>query len=109
MQTATLHQAATAAGNGSSAAVGNCLQHSFQVKVAATGAFSVTVSPRHSLNDKDPGAGATFPAGAQTFSGTDSGTQVYTAENIATGYVSCPITAISGTGTTVEIIYGGGD
>lgn len=109
MQTATLHQAATATSNGSSASAGNCLQHTFQVKVTATGAFSATVSPRHSLNDKAPGAGATFPEGDQTFTGTDSGTQIYTAENIATGYVSCPITAITGDDVVIEIIYGGGN
>lgn len=96
---------ATAIGTGATAETGNNKSHKIRVKLHGTGAISVTFEPRWCPDDATPGAGDLISS-AQTLSGTNSVSQTYTFTGPG-GFVSCPITAISGTGATVEILYSG--
>ena len=100
-----LQNKATAPGTGAASCPGGCTNHMFEVTVSGTGAVSVTIEPRWSLASGTPGAGNLISA-AQTVSGTTTASQTFTAEGAAE-FVSCPITAISGTGATCTVTYKG--
>lgn len=105
MQTQTLQDKATATGVGQTASTGGKTKHMIEVVVTGTGAVSVTVEPRWSIVEPAAGAGNLIST-AQTVSGTDRASQTFTAEGAAE-YISCPITARSGTGCTCTIKYKG--
>lgn len=101
----TLQDKATAPGVGQTASTGGKTKHMIEVIVAGTGAISVTVEPRWSIVNGAPGGGNLIST-AQTVSGTAPVSQTFTAEGAAE-YISCPITARSGTGCTCTIKYKG--
>ena len=105
MQPQYMHQNATATGAGKTACTGGKTLHMIEVIVAGTGAISVTVEPRWSVVNSAAGGGNLIST-AQTVSGTDSASQTFTAEGAAE-WISCPITALSGTGCTITIAYKG--
>lgn len=105
MRKVVMHESATAPALGNVCETLDIVRHSYEVTVTGTGAVSVTVEPRHSNDDAGAGAGNLWST-AQTVSGTGTASQTYTAEG-ATGYTSCPITAVSGTNAVVRIVYVG--
>ena len=100
-----LQNKATAPGVGNTASAGGKTKHMIEVAVIGSGAVSVTVEPRWSIVEPAAGAGNLIST-AQTVSGTGRASQTFTAEGAAE-FISCPITARSGTGCTCTIVYKG--
>lgn len=100
-----LQNKATATGAGNAASAGGKTKHMIEVTVIGSGAVSVTVEPRWSIVEPAAGAGNLIST-AQTVSGTDRASQTFTAEGAAE-FISCPITARSGTGCACTIVYKG--